>query len=111
MGEGKHARFTVSSGGARASAVSFGCDGRVPGARRRGRSTRASGWSATSGTGQSSRAWCLRHASACAPAPIIVLGEPDDYLTAVVTELDTEFLDIDADQVVVIRGDQQRAAA
>ena len=33
MGEGgKHARFNVSSGGARASAVAFGCDGRVAGA-------------------------------------------------------------------------------
>ena len=30
----------------------------------------------------------LRHASACAPAAITVLGEPDDYLTAVVTELE-----------------------
>ncbi len=30
MSEGKHARFTVISGGARAAAVSFGCDGKLP---------------------------------------------------------------------------------
>jgi single-stranded-DNA-specific exonuclease len=30
MSEGKHARFTVLSGGARAAAVSFGCDGKLP---------------------------------------------------------------------------------
>jgi single-stranded-DNA-specific exonuclease len=29
MSEGRHARFTVSSGGARAAAVSFGCDGKL----------------------------------------------------------------------------------
>ena len=29
MGEGRHARFSVGSGGARARAVAFGCDGRV----------------------------------------------------------------------------------
>jgi single-stranded-DNA-specific exonuclease len=32
MGEGKHARFTVESGGARARAVAFGCGGRLPSA-------------------------------------------------------------------------------
>lgn len=30
MGEGKHARFTVHAGGARARAVAFGTDGRLP---------------------------------------------------------------------------------
>ncbi|MGH2864287.1 MAG: single-stranded-DNA-specific exonuclease RecJ [Solirubrobacteraceae bacterium] len=30
MGEGKHVRFTVQSGGARARAVAFGCGGRLP---------------------------------------------------------------------------------
>ncbi|MGH2872722.1 MAG: single-stranded-DNA-specific exonuclease RecJ, partial [Solirubrobacteraceae bacterium] len=29
MGEGRHARFTVNSGGVRARAVAFGCEGRV----------------------------------------------------------------------------------
>ncbi len=32
MGEGKHARFTVESRGARARAVAFGCGGRLPSA-------------------------------------------------------------------------------
>jgi len=87
MGEGKHARFTVSSGGACANAVSFRCDGQVPG----------SGGEVLDASFRLERnAWngkieprlVLRHASACAPAPIVVLGEPDDYLTAVVTELE-----------------------
>ena len=31
MGEGRHARFAVCSGGTRARAVAFGCDGRLAG--------------------------------------------------------------------------------
>src|SRR5947209_1464912 len=30
MGEGRHARFSVTSGGTRARAVAFGCEGRLP---------------------------------------------------------------------------------
>jgi len=88
MGEGgRHARFSVASGGARASAVSFGCDGRVAG-----------------GDGQPLDAtfrlernvWrgvveprlALRQAAECAPGPIEVLGEPDTYLPAVLEELE-----------------------
>ena len=102
IGEGRHARFTVSSGGARASAVSFGCDGRVPG---------GGGEVLDASFRLERNAWngaieprlVLRHASACAPAPIIVLGEPDDYLTAVVTELERALEQGGGD-----RGDQQR---
>ena len=54
MGEGRHARFSVISGGARARAVAFGCDGRL-GADSGHRATAPSGSSATSGTGPSSR--------------------------------------------------------
>jgi len=86
IGEGKHARFTVSSGGTRASAVAFGCDGRVPG---------AAGEVLDASFRLERNAWngtveprlVLRHASVCAPAPIAVLGEPDDYLTGVASEL------------------------
>jgi single-stranded-DNA-specific exonuclease len=87
MGEGKHARFTVSSGGARANAVSFGCGGRVPGAGDESLDAsfrlERNVWN-----GAIEPRLVLRHASACAPAAITVLGEPDDYLTAVVTELE-----------------------
>ena len=87
MGGGKHARFTVSSGGVKASAVSFGCDGRVPG--RQGEVLDASfrlernAWN-----GVVEPRLVLRHASACAPPPITVIGEPDDYLTAVMSEVE-----------------------
>ncbi|MGO9972994.1 MAG: single-stranded-DNA-specific exonuclease RecJ [Solirubrobacteraceae bacterium] len=87
MGEGRHARFCVTSGGARASAVAFGCDGRVAGA----------GGDPLDATFRLERnVWrgiteprlVLRHARACAPAPIAVIGEPHDYLRAVFAELD-----------------------
>ena len=57
MGEGKHARFTVRSGGARARAVAFGTGGRCrsPRASRRRRRSR---WRSTSGTASASRDWC-----------------------------------------------------
>ncbi len=92
MGEGdRHARFCVSSGGARASAVAFGCDGRLPGA----------GGEPLDATFRLERnVWrgtteprlVLRHARPCAPAPIAVLGEPVDYLQAVLDELDVVLL-------------------
>ena len=78
MGEGRHARFSVSSGGVRARAVAFGCDGRLPGEPG----------AAVDATFKLERnVWngaveprlVLRHAQPCAPAPIEVLGEPDDF--------------------------------
>jgi single-stranded-DNA-specific exonuclease len=86
IGDGRHARFSVRSGGARARAVSFGCEGRL-----------------TVGPGQPADAtfklersvWngivepklVLRCAQRCAPAPIEVIGEPEHYLQAVLAEL------------------------
>ncbi len=95
MGDsGQHVRFNVNSGGVRASAVAFGCDGRVAGADGAARSTPASSSSATSGTASSSHAWsCNTRPRAC-HAEIVVLGEPDDYLTAAFMELDR---DLDSD--------------
>jgi single-stranded-DNA-specific exonuclease len=82
--EGKHVRFTVESAGGRCRAVAFGCDGRLP---------------VTSDTPADAtfrlerNAWNgaveprlrLRHAAACAPDPIEVVGEPADgaWLAAV----------------------------
>lgn len=90
MGEGgQHVRFNVSSGGARASAVAFGCDGRIPG---------ADGSPVDASFKLERNVWngvveprlVLQHGVSCAPPPIHVLGEPDDYLTAVLMELDRE---------------------
>ncbi len=87
MGEGKHARFVVSSGGARAAAVSFGCDGRVTG----------SDGEPVDGSFRLERnIWqgrveprlVLRQATACVPAAIERLGEAPGYLPAVLAELE-----------------------
>ena len=86
MGDGRHLRFSVASGGALARAVAFGCDGQLgvdPGqpadaAFRLERNV----WN-----GAVEPRLVLRHAQTCAPAPIEVIGEPADYLTAVLAEL------------------------
>jgi single-stranded-DNA-specific exonuclease len=87
MGEGRHARFSVSSGGARAQAVSFGCDGRlgvdlaaaVDASFRLERNV----WN-----GAVEPRLVLRHAEPCGPSEIEVLGEPADYIGAVLAELE-----------------------
>jgi single-stranded-DNA-specific exonuclease len=87
MGEGRHARFAVSSGGVRASAVSFGCDGRVPGGD--GEPVDASFrlernvWQ-----GRVEPRLVLRQAAGCAAEPIHTLGEPENYRSAVLAELE-----------------------
>ena len=87
MGDGRHARFSVSSGGARARAVAFGCEGRL--AADAGRPLDATFrlernvWN-----GALEPRLVLRHAQPCAPAAIEILGEPEDYLEAAFAELD-----------------------
>ncbi|MCL2420064.1 MAG: DHHA1 domain-containing protein, partial [Conexibacteraceae bacterium] len=95
MGDaGQHVRFNVNSGGVRASAVAFCCDGRVAGAE--GEAVDASFtlernlWK-----GVVEPRLILKHAAPCAPAEIVVLGEPDDYLAAALMELDRD-LDLEA---------------
>ncbi|HTW12365.1 MAG TPA: DHHA1 domain-containing protein, partial [Solirubrobacteraceae bacterium] len=91
MGDGRHARFNVHAGGVRANAVSFGCDGNVPGAE--GEPLDASFrlernvWN-----GVVEPRLVLRHATPCDPEPITVLGEPqaEEYLEAVLMELDRD---------------------
>ncbi len=87
MGEGRHARFTVSSGGTRARAVSFGCDGRL-GVQPRVPVDAVFRLELNVFNGAVEPRLLLRHARPCAPEPIEVLGEPADYLAAVLTELD-----------------------
>ncbi|HET9123957.1 MAG TPA: single-stranded-DNA-specific exonuclease RecJ [Solirubrobacteraceae bacterium] len=89
MGEGRHARFNVVSGGVRAKAVAFGCDGRIA-------SDPAAPHDATfrlernAWNGAVEPRLVLRHARRCAPAPIGRLGEELPYLAAVLAELDAE---------------------
>ncbi len=81
MGDGRHLRFVVGSGGASARAVAFGCGGRlgvdaeepVDATFRLERNF----WN-----GAVEPRLVLGHARPCAPDAIEVLGEPDDYLAA-----------------------------
>ncbi len=88
----QHVRFNVISGGARASAVSFGCDGRIPG---------ADGAPIDASFKLERNVWngvveprlILQHGVPCEPAEIFAIGEPDDYLTTVLMELDRDLED------------------
>ena len=76
MGEGKHARFSVEAGGMRAGAVAFGvskvdCDGPLDA---------TFSLELNEFNGSVEPRLVLRHARPCAPAPITVVGEPEDYL-------------------------------
>ncbi len=89
MGEGRHLRFVVGSGGTSARAVAFGCGGKlgvepdepVDATFRLERNF----WN-----GAVEPRLVLGHARPCAAAGIDVLGEPDDYLRAAleVSDLD-----------------------
>ncbi|HUO72506.1 MAG TPA: single-stranded-DNA-specific exonuclease RecJ [Solirubrobacteraceae bacterium] len=87
IGEGRHARFSVRSGGAKARAVAFGCDGRlaVPAGQPADATFRleVNAWN-----GIVEPRLVLREAQPCAPRPIEVLGEDEGYLAAALAELD-----------------------
>jgi single-stranded-DNA-specific exonuclease len=87
MGEGQHCRFFVAAGGTRSPAVAFGCDGRLPaGADEPVDATfrlERNCW-----RGRVEPRLVLRCAWRCDPEPIEVLGETEDYLAAVVHELE-----------------------
>jgi single-stranded-DNA-specific exonuclease len=86
MGEGRHARFAVSSGGTRARAVAFGCDGQLgpdPGQPR----DATFRLERNTYNGAVEPRLVLRHQVPCAPLRITVLAEPDTYLDAVLAEL------------------------
>jgi single-stranded-DNA-specific exonuclease len=87
MGEGRHLRFTVTSGGTRARAVSFGCDGRL-GVEAETPVDASFRLELNAYNGAVEPRLLLRHARPCAPEPIYVLGESDHYLGAVFAELD-----------------------
>ncbi len=97
MGEdGKHLRFTVTSGGTRARAVSFGCDGRL-GVEARTPVDASFRLERNVWNGAVEPRLLLRHARPCAPPSIEVLGEAEDYLASVLAELDTSELAIVTD--------------
>ncbi len=88
MGEGRHARFSVISGGVRARAVAFGCDGHV---------TDDSAQPLDATFRLERNAWngaveprlVLRHAQPCAPPAIELLRTgPEGYLEAALAEVD-----------------------
>ncbi len=89
MGEGRHLRFSVGSGGISARAVAFGCGGRLAvEAEEPADATfrlERNFWK-----GAVEPRLVLGHARPCAPAAIEVLGEPEDYLAAVLDELERD---------------------
>ena len=96
MGEGRHARFTVISGGIRARAVAFGCDGR-PVARLDQPHDATFKLERNTYNGAVEPRLVLRRAQRCTPEPI---ERPDDsvsdgagYLAAVLAELEAELGD------------------
>ncbi len=86
MGEGRHVRFSVRSGGARSQAVAFGNGGRLPiGEDVPGDAVFT--LEVNEFRGAVEPRLVLRHLQPCAPAPIMRLGEPGDFLAGVWSEL------------------------
>jgi single-stranded-DNA-specific exonuclease len=90
MGEGRHARFSVVSGGVRAKAVAFGCEGKVGGDRRQPcDATFCLERNAYNGAVEPRLV--LRHTRPCAPAAIerlVSAPAQPDYLGDVLSELE-----------------------
>ncbi len=87
MGEGRHARFGLISGGARTPAVAFGCDGSLRGLM--GRPLDASvRLERNCWNGVVAPRLVLRQTWACDPAATEILGESGSYLEAVIEELE-----------------------
>jgi single-stranded-DNA-specific exonuclease len=89
LGDGSHARFTVSSGGARARAVAFRCGG-SPAEEPDAPQDAIFHLERNVWNGAVEPQLRLRHARRCRPAPIEVLGEPAEYLPAVLAALDED---------------------
>jgi single-stranded-DNA-specific exonuclease len=86
MGEGKHIRFTVESGGVRARAVAFSTP-RLP-AGHDGPLDATFGLERNEWNGAVEPRLVLRCAQPPEPAPIALLGEPEDEVAAALAELD-----------------------
>jgi single-stranded-DNA-specific exonuclease len=110
MGEGRHARFNVISGGVRAKAVAFGCDGRVvaePDAPHDATfRLERNAWN-----GAVEPRLVLRHAQRCEPPPITCLRGDGGYLAAVLAELESGLPGDPADARPHPRGAREQAGA
>jgi single-stranded-DNA-specific exonuclease len=91
MGEGRHARFSVRSGGAQARAVAFGCEGRL-GVEPGEPADAAFRLERNAWNGIVEPRVVLRHAERCEPPPIQILGEPEAYVRAAFAELEAPVL-------------------
>jgi len=89
MGDGRHLRFSVGSGGISARAVAFGCDGRL-GVEPEQPVDATFRLERNFWKGAVEPRLVLGHARPCVPEPIEALAEPDDYLAAVLGDLDRE---------------------
>jgi len=81
MGDGRHLRFVVGSGGISARAVAFGCDGKL-GVEPDEPADATFRLERNFWNGAVEPRLVLGHARPCAPDAIELLGEPDDYLGA-----------------------------
>ncbi|HTP19858.1 MAG TPA: single-stranded-DNA-specific exonuclease RecJ [Solirubrobacteraceae bacterium] len=79
MGEGRHVRFVVGSGGTSARAVAFGCGGQL-GIKPDEPADATFRLERNFWNGAVEPRLVLGHARPCAPDGISILGEPDDYL-------------------------------
>jgi single-stranded-DNA-specific exonuclease len=86
MGEGRHLRFVVASGGRRASAVAFQMATLPEGAETAVDATFALERNEWNGVVEPRLV--LKRALACAPGPVALVGEPKDWTAAVRDELD-----------------------
>jgi single-stranded-DNA-specific exonuclease len=86
MGEGRHLRFSVGSGAASARAVAFGCDGRL-GVEPEEPADATFRLERNFWNGAVEPRLVLGHARPCDPDPIELLGEPDDYVAAVLDDV------------------------
>jgi single-stranded-DNA-specific exonuclease len=85
MGEGKHVRFTVEAGGARARAVAFGMP-RLPEGADHGCFDATFGLELNEWNGAVEPRLVLRQLIPCAPGPIALAGEPEDPVAAALLE-------------------------
>jgi single-stranded-DNA-specific exonuclease len=89
MGDGRHLRFVVGSGGINARAVAFGCDGKL-GVEPDEPADATFRLERNFWNGAVEPRLVLGHARPCAPDAIELLGEPDDYLGAALDASDLD---------------------
>ena len=91
MGEGRHLRFVVGSGGTSARAVAFGCGGQL-GVEPHEPVDATFRLERNFWNGAVEPRLVLGHARACTPEAIEMLGEPDDYVRAALEVSDLDAL-------------------